>query len=410
MQERRAQTMPEGQAAAHAFGEQAVYKQEPTGVLGIIYRVMSDAINNKVKVAGVPILKPFIPFLKIPTNLLNESLNYTPVGLKRAVIGTRDAEGKPLAMSADDRSRLAIKSVAGTLLMAGLTQQAISRHADHSKEAKHDFDVSGAGPTDYARHMQLQQTGWRPHSIKLGDKWYNYMYTPLAVPLSVSGSVADSLRYEKRPDEMLLGSRVADAASASLRGIMDTPMLEGLSNLADFASGKTPAAKVGRFLMGTAASTVVPAALRQIDQTIDPRQREASSTMQIARQQIPFARRGAEVRTDALGDPVTYSPTQRFTSTEKSDAVRDALNTRNIAVGEPKRDTKIGNRQMTDKEYNLYREVSGRRIKAELQTLLPRLRGMKDADVQKEVRRIEEQAHKNVLETITRMASHQAPK
>jgi len=409
VQEHRAATMPEGQAAAHAFGEQAVYKQEPTGVLGIVYRVLQDAINNKVKVAGIPILKPFLPFIRIPTNLLNESLNYTPVGLKRAAIGTRGATGESVAMTADDRTRLAIKSVAGSLLMGGLVQQAVSRHADRSKEAKHYFDVSGEGPKDYARKMQLQQTGWRPHSVKIGDKWYNYMYTPLAVPLSVAGNVADALRFERRPDEMLLGSRVADAVGASMRGIMDTPMLEGLSNLADFAGGKTSAGKVGRFLMATTASTVVPGIVRQIDQALDPRQREASTPGELAKQQIPFVRRGGEVRTDALGDPITYTPTQRFFSPEKADPLRQELNRRNIAISEPPRDTKIGNRQMTDKEYATYRQVSGQRIKSQLQSLLPRFHGMKDADVQKEVRRIEEQSHAAVRETITRMASHNAP-
>jgi len=161
--------------------------------------------------------------------------------------------------------------------------------------------------------------------------------------------------------------------------------------------------------MATTASTVVPGIVRQIDQALDPRQREASTPGELAKQQIPFVRRGGEVRTDALGDPITYTPTQRFFSPEKADPLRQELNRRNIAISEPPRDTKIGNRQMTDKEYATYRQVSGQRIKSQLQSLLPRFHGMKDADVQKEVRRIEEQSHAAVRETITRMASHNAP-
>ena len=116
----------------------------------------------------------------------------------------------------------------------------------------------------------------------------------------------------------------------------------------------------------------------------------------IAKAQIPFARRSLPVRTDALGDAVTYSPEQRIASAQKADPLRKALSDRNIAPSEPERQTKLGNRTMTDKEFNFYKTVSGRLIKARLDALRPGFYGKTDAAVQNEVRRVEETERKKV--------------
>ena len=402
MQEHRLSS-PEGAAAAASadkFSRESVYANEPTGLMGVMYRWIKDGVENKVKVAGVPIMKPFLPFLKVPTNLLNESVNWAGYGAKRALAGTRDAEGVHSMPDADERNRLLVKAAAGSLLMG------VTLHAALSKKKGDDtgFDITGNGPVDMAHRVELQQQGKRPHSFRVDGRWFNSMYTPLAVPMAIVGNVADALRYEKTPDQLLLGNKVADAVAGIGKSFVDTPMLEGLSNLAEIASGKTGAAKMGRFLAATGSSTVVPAAVRQIDQALDPREREASSMKDIAKAQIPFERRSLPVRTDALGDAVTYSPEQRIASAQKADPLRKALSDRNIAPSEPERQTKLGNRTMTDKEFNFYKTVSGRLIKARLDALRPGFYGKTDAAVQNEVRRVEETERKKVREQIGRMA------
>jgi hypothetical protein len=390
-------------AASDKYMREGVYAQEPTGVLGMVYRWLSDGVNSKVKVAGIPILKPILPFMRTLTNMVNESVNYTPWGAKRALHGQYDENRVYVKPEGDERNRLLVKATAGTLLMGSLYNAAVN----HDPKGHNGFMITGAGPTDIAHATQLRQQGERAHSIRIGGKWYNYMYTPLAVPLSIIGNMADAHRFQKQKGELLFGSKGVDAVASALgRSIIDQPMLEGLSNMAELASGKTTQAKIGRFLASSAASAIIPAdaAVRQIDQSFDPRTREASSLGDIAKAQIPFERRSLPVRTDALGDTVTYSPGQRFVSTEKNDPLRRALSDRNIAPSEPERQTKLGNRTMTDKEFNFYKTVSGRLIKARLDALRPGFYGKTDAAVQNEVRRVEETERKKVREQIGRMA------
>ncbi len=111
---------------------------------------------------------------------------------------------------------------------------------------------------------------------------------------------------------------------------------------------------------------------------------------------MPFARRSGTPQTDVQGRLQTYAPTTRFISTEKGDPVDTVLREKNIFIPEAGKDTKIGNRTMTEDEHDKYRRLSGQRIRARLQASVPRLRLMTQEKAQDEVQRIAREERERV--------------
>ena len=55
--------------------------------------------------------------------------------------------------------------------------------------------ITGGGPKDYELRKVLYRKGWRPYSIKIGDKWVSYgRLEPLSV---VIGTLADFIEISQ---------------------------------------------------------------------------------------------------------------------------------------------------------------------------------------------------------------------
>jgi hypothetical protein len=60
------------------------------------------------------------------------------------------------------------------------------------------IQVTANGTGDYALNYQLRESGWIPYSIKVGDKWYSYQYTPLIFALAPLGFLRDAEKYQNK--------------------------------------------------------------------------------------------------------------------------------------------------------------------------------------------------------------------
>lgn len=59
------------------------------------------------------------------------------------------------------------------------------------------FQITADGYNDYKKNKELELTGWRPYSIKLGNTWVSYKLTPMAAILAAVGALRDRERYGK---------------------------------------------------------------------------------------------------------------------------------------------------------------------------------------------------------------------
>ncbi len=382
IEERRGKTVAGAEAVKQSekFAAETTLNNEPVGLAGVFYRNAASLVGD-AKVGGVPILKPWLMFLRVPTNVFNATTNYTPVGAIRARFGVpgekftrRNSDWKNF--NKDERNRLYLQSLVGTTLMAGLLAKIL-------KDDK-DVNVTASGPDNASQKKQLMAAGWRPYSVKVGGKYISYRDSPLLVPLAIVGHVADSVRYQKAKSDMVLQSKVVDAIAQSPQIIFQTSMLSSFADLMSGLSGRGGSIEaVGRTLSSVPANLAVPynRLFQQIDQTFDSKSYDTNPVLGA----VPFARRTGEVQTDVQGRDQTYQPVSRFGGSESSDAVDKILQEKNIFIPEVGKEQKIGNRAMTDEERTGYRRVSGQRIRARIQSILPRLRILTREKAQDEI-------------------------
>lgn len=369
------------------FAAESTFTNEPEGLAGVAYHALKYAVQE-ARVGKVPILKPWVMFLKTPANVFNTTLNYTPIGAVRAHFGMRGAGFRNAPwrnFTKDERHRLYLQSVVGTAIMGGLLARILN---------KGDVDLSAQGPEDAAKRGQLRSAGWSPYSVKVGDKWISYKDSPLLVPLSIVGHVADSIKYNKPQKDVSLEQRVAEAVASSPQTIFQTSMLTGLADLMGSLSGKGGPAGVTRTLGSLPANLVVPynRLLQQIDQSFDNKTYDNPPVVGT----LPFVRRMGEPLTDVQGRPQTYSPMQRFGSTESHDQVDTLLRDKKVFIPDVGRDVKLGNATMTDEQRDAYRRISGQRIRVRLAAIAPRLRAMSQEDAQDEITSIAREEREKV--------------
>ncbi len=404
IEENRSKTSVGKEAVKHSenFAAEATFNNEPVGLAGVIYRNLARTVRD-TDINGVPVLKPWAMFLRVPANVFNATTNFTPVGAARATFGMKGenyvkngtGEGQWRNFTKDERNRLYLQSVIGTTLMGGLTARILS---------KNDVNITASGPNDPNKKKQLQASGWSPYSIKIGNRWVSYKDSPLLVPLAIVGHVADAVRYQKSKSDLVLESRVADAVASAPQIIFQTSMLSGLADLMGSLSGKgdSSVGAVTRTLASIPANLVIPynRLLQQIDQTFDHKIYKNNPIVGA----VPFARRGdpKDAKKDVQGRDIDYAPSSRFSSTEKNDPVDNILRDKNVFIPEIGKDSKVGNRVMTDDEHTKYRNMSGQRIRVRLMAIAPQLRMMNQEQAQKRIDQVSREEREKIRPLIAR--------
>lgn len=365
------------------FAAQSTFTNEPVGLAGVAYHGLKY-LSEETKLAGVPILKPWLLFLKTTANVFNALTDYTPTGFARAYYGMRgsgwkDAERRNF--TEDEQLQLKIKAAVGTVLMGVLISGMMEGE---------DVEITGKGPMEKNKRRQWQDRGNIPYSIRIGDERVSYKDSPLLLPLAIVGNVRDAVKYQKPKSDMFLGNQYADALTKSGETIFDLSMLTGTGDLID-AMRSGDMKKVSRTLANIPANTLIPLnrLLQQIDQSFDEQTYDVNPMVA----SIPFARRTGTPETSVLGDPRTYSPWQRFFSSVKRTPLIDVLEEKGLFPSEPSKDRKVGNRVLTPEEHAQMRRLAGPRIRMRLEALVPRLRIMSKKQAEDELDRIERQEY-----------------
>lgn len=325
---------PELQENAQEFAFHGTFNNDMYGVAGAVGESLNSFFNK------VPLAKPFVmPFVRIPVNIFNSSLNWTPVGAYRAgraqghklLIGREDNTGKLYGKEVKDPlaiGDLYAKSMVGTLGFTGLAAAAGQYLFDENPP----FAINGSGPASFDQKKQLRAAGWIPHSIKLGDKYHSYQDTPAAIPLAIIGEYYDAVKYRKMDQaDSLDRALVALATSKSV--VLDSSWLQGLSAI--FGRGseinvKHPGKGLFQQTVRTGSKFFIPNALNQIDRYFDPTVYKQSDIQGILMREMPFARKNLAPDLNVLGDPVSAPLSKRFSSVEETGSLIQMLSSRRL--------------------------------------------------------------------------------
>lgn len=167
-------------------------------------------------------------FFRTPVRVFEEGIRLTP-GLN--LISPRFMED----LAGQNGTQRMIRAKGEALASYGFGMSVMMAYANGN--------ITGGGPEDYKQRRNLENTGWQPYSIKVGDSWYSFRnLDPLATPLKIMVNALD--RYGKLQERKSSGEIVEKEESETLafltvgvgavaQAIRDANLTEGLSQLLD---------------------------------------------------------------------------------------------------------------------------------------------------------------------------------
>ena len=170
--------------AAQRAGQEVALQVPLSGKLAEVDKFLND----------VPLLRPFFLFMKTGANAIGVVAKHTPLlarfnGEVNAILkATPEALDDVLKYGIDTAEKLAQQKalVTGRIATGYMTVGAAAGLYTTGR-------LSGNGPADKETRNAWIKTGWKPRSIKVGDKWVNYDgLEPFASFLSLIADVGDN--------------------------------------------------------------------------------------------------------------------------------------------------------------------------------------------------------------------------
>jgi len=185
-----------GNADANAENTAAyrLFRQEPGAVeQGYILDAVDD-LTRVIQMARDPertgpvvstIAKFALPFVRTPTNIFKQGIEYSPLGFAN-LVGNKG--GKHMQLAGDTTEQLS-KAIVGSAVFAGAATLLTSNR------------LTWAEPTGDARN-DFRAAGMQPYSVKVGDTWLSYQKLPpgLAFPLAMTAAIHNAEK-ERKADE-----------------------------------------------------------------------------------------------------------------------------------------------------------------------------------------------------------------
>lgn len=377
-------------AISRAYAESTVYHGLPKGNLIQAVREGAQAARRKF-----PLLKVIIPFVDTVANVLDRQFDYIPVfselRLRDSVLrqqAERIVKENGLAASATEViiKRLRDQQIGRAVLGTAVSAAAVSLAAAGR--------ISGTGPTNVNERNQLQETGWRPNSIKIGDTWVPYANLgPLAGIFSMAGNVYDKTHYDGAPNKdivSLLGKGIVGWSQTQL----NSSFLSGTADLLDvLKGGADPATYLKRLGVGLIP---IPAAYTQTKDMLFRQQYETRGIQEQIALKLGLTE-NLQPKLNAFGQPMTADLIYGVTPVgAKKDPVYEFLISNDLIVAKPAAGAQYSvpgqppktKTTLTPEEYTQYIRESGQEAYRLIKARMASLEHVPDEEKKKQVQKI----------------------
>lgn len=365
-------------ALSDYYGQKAVFKGMPKSGL------MRGAVEGAESLRRhFPPARVIIPFVRTVGNIIDQKIDYLPIFSyfrKASIIDDQIDEMVRLTgykLSPMERElagkrikdHMVGKAVFGTA-MAGFALGLAQKGA-----------ISGTGPSNYDERLQLQRTGWRPNSIKVGDVWIPYANLgPLSGILSMVGNASDKVKYEEgtgKDTAALIGYGMI----GWLQSELSASFMQGAADLLDTIANPSQAPKY--FTDLGVGLIPIPAAYSQTKDMIFRQQYETNGIVDKLRLKLGltgevFGQDALKPRLDAFGQPMTADLIYGLSpSREEASMVDQFLIANDIVITIPRKTQDYLNpltkekHEFTSDEYEEYISTTGKKIYEGLQESLP---------------------------------------
>lgn len=289
-----------------------------------------------------------IPFISTPGNIFKEMARLTPaapiVGEWREAV----AKGGPEAAKAWAEVTL------GTGLSAVAMSLAVAGH------------LSGSGDPDPNKRRIQMAAGWQPYSVKINGTWHSYQrFQPVGTLIGLAADMAEVWEH-LTPDESDKVPKIL--ATAFANSVTNQTFLQGMATLVD---GISQPDQKGPRLVQNLAGSLVPAAISQTAQMMDPYQREISSIREAVQNRIPGARENLAPSRDPFGEPIASPDRMGWispvtTKDQSTDKVRTEAARLGIGEGKapksislPSGGTGLGTVDLNAQQRDVFGDVAG---------------------------------------------------
>lgn len=252
-------------------------RQTFTEALGPVGRSVMDFSNSH------PLFKVIIPFVRTPTNIFKFAAKRSPLAPFFEDVRANLAKGG--AAQATELGRIAFGTSASVAAMS------------LAAEGK----LTGSGPADPDTRRAWFAAGYRPYSVKVGDRWVSYgRLEPLA---SIIGVAADMSQVAGTMSEGELEEAGALVWLSFRKNVENKTFIQGLAGLMLATSDPE---RYGDDFIGRTLSGMLPAAslLTNIARNLDPTMRRADSIIEHVKSRVPGYSSTLEPRINIWGEPV----------------------------------------------------------------------------------------------------------
>lgn len=326
----------------------AVYQND--GLMSDAFLKMRDGIADLSKaVFGVDILSQFaMPFVKTPANIIERTLEYTPLGVPKNAVQTyfdiKNAKGLK-NIDASTQARIANETARNILGTGVFATGAALRNKDKITGAFTDNEKAKA----LEKAQGKQEYAWKK-STDNGDYNFDISWIPVLGTSLVAGAAAYDA-YKNKPEDGLV-KNLYSGAKAGGNSLFGQSMFQGMQQLFGADQSYNSAEGIVDNIKNTFKSGVsqgVPSWLRQVANTADTYERDTSNgTFDYAiNAGVPGLRQATlEPKVNSFGEEVLSNQGRSLRS-------RIAEN-----MFSPGKLTKIDNRDLVNEQNRLYDETT----------------------------------------------------
>ena len=311
---------------------------------------------TNVNIGGFPLLKFIDPFVRISSNIIDQSIvKRTPLGwlspeLRLDLLGEN-------GNIAQDRAQA--RMLAGTALcvtFGTLAAQGL---------------VSGSGPKD-PRKAAMWRLVNQEHSVRIGDTWIKLnRLGPLGLLLGMSADLYD---VAHKVDEGKGEEAAAHLLHAVTQNVLDESFMRGPAELIQAIEDPE---RHGQSYIQNLLSSFTPysVGMSQIARAMDPYSRQAHSTIEAIKRKIPGMSEELMPRRDIWGEPMP-SPdaviAPGVTALYEQQVSHDPVNLTMLRLGIAPAQVGhfIRNVELTDQERDDFARVAGRMSKMRLDAIV----------------------------------------
>lgn len=318
-----------------------------------------------------PLLKFVIPFVNTPSNVLQTGLEFSPLAPLAARFRRDIAKGG------------AAKALALTRM--GIGTSAMLAFVDMSIDGK----ITGSGPDPgTSEYEALRRTGWRPYTIRIGNKWVSYRgVDPITSVMGMGADIGDYVRYAD--DDLNSAEAIKDMMAIGVFSMADNVLDRSfLKGLADTISAVTDPERYGPSWIDSFASSFIPRGLTEVRNVADTTVRDARTMMDSFKNRIPWLSMTVPEKRDEWGRTISmnsgwgkaYDAMSPFYASEaKAEPIDEELIRQGFGAGHAQRAMRLEGVNISFRNradiHNRYLELRGQTKSQELSPALVRKYG-----------------------------------